>query len=231
MSNKDFINFGMPQELYDNFNKFIFSNDKKIAAKLFWRTHFFLNTLNVPGDIAECGVFKGSGMLSWLKIKQTFSPNSYKKVIGFDFFNAEEILKSLNGVDRENMAKLFSQRSFDPKDIFVDFLDTQIKNAGFNENDFELIKGDIIQTSRDFNAKRLGAKFSIIYMDLDLDVPTYHTLKNLWSNLSNGGYVIFDEYGYHEWSESNGVDRFLEEKKIKLNIVESQCPTAFFIKE
>jgi hypothetical protein len=55
MSKKDFINFGMLQELYDNFNKFIFSNDKKIAAKFFWRAHFFLKTLNVPGIIeAQC---------------------------------------------------------------------------------------------------------------------------------------------------------------------------------
>ena len=45
---------------------------------------------------------------------------------------------------------------------------------------------------------------------MDLDEPTYATLKNLWDKIVIDGIVILDEYGYHNWDESNGVDRFLK---------------------
>jgi hypothetical protein len=48
-------------------------------------------------------------------------------------------------------------------------------------------------------------------MDLDLGEPTYFILKELWSRVSKGGVVVFDEYAYHIWDESIGVDAFLKE--------------------
>ena len=53
---------------------------------------------------------------------------------------------------------------------------------------------------------------SILYLDLDLYKPTYKALVNLWDNVVEGGLIIFDEYGYHNWSESQAVDRFIKEK-------------------
>jgi len=50
-----------------------------------------------------------------------------------------------------------------------------------------------------------------MYMDLDLGEPTYKILKEMWSKVVKGGIVIFDEYAYHIWDESIGVDNFLKE--------------------
>ena len=50
-------------------------------------------TKHLNGDIVECGVFKGSGIYTFLKLKRLFNPNSSKRVVGFDFFNTEELLK------------------------------------------------------------------------------------------------------------------------------------------
>ena len=67
-------------------------------------------------------------------------------------------------------------------------------------------------------------------MDLDLEEPTYKTLCNLWDKVSKGGVIIFDEYGYHKWSESKGVDRFIEEKGLEIISLDYYCPTAFIKK-
>ena len=67
-------------------------------------------------------------------------------------------------------------------------------------------------------------------MDLDLEHPTYETLCNLWDRVSIGGVVVFDEYGYHKWSESKGVDRFISEKGLKLENLDYFCPTALIRK-
>ena len=67
-------------------------------------------------------------------------------------------------------------------------------------------------------------------MDLDLEEPTYNTLINLWDNITKGGLVVFDEYGYHKWSESKGVDRFIKEKNIEIKTLNFNAPTAYIKK-
>src|SRR3989338_7756564 len=42
----------------------------------------------VPGDIVECGVFKGSGIYTFGKISRLLTPHTGRKIVGFDFFDA-----------------------------------------------------------------------------------------------------------------------------------------------
>ena len=219
------------QELYDNFNNFIFSNDSKVFSKLIARTLLFKQVVDIPGDIVECGVFKGSGILTWLKLKNCISPNAFKKIIGFDFFNTKELLDALNGIDRERMEDLFTSRNVSLDKSYITILKSIISNAGFNESSYELIEGDISSTAFDFTKKRPGAKISLLYLDLDLEKPTYDTLEAFWDIISIGGIIVFDEYAYHQWSETRGVDRFFNNKKIKILSLPYSAPTAYVIKE
>lgn len=219
------------QELFDSFNNFIMSSDKRVFNKLIARTLLYDEVKNIPGDIVECGVFKGTGIYSFLKLKRLYNPNSSKKVIGFDFFNTDGLLSSIkSNQDKETMSTLFKGRNFKHSDTYKEYLEQDILSNGFTEDDFLLIEGDVIKTSKDFVEQNPGFKISLLYMDLDLEKPTYHTLVNLWDNMSKGGIIVFDEYGYHKWSESIGVDRFIEEKKLELKNLNYFCPTAYIKK-
>lgn len=44
-------------------------------------------SLELPGDIVEIGVFKGTGIAQLLKLREIFIPASNKKIIGFDLFS------------------------------------------------------------------------------------------------------------------------------------------------
>ena len=102
-----------PQSLFDNFNSFILSDDKRVFNKLVSRTLLYNEIKNIPGDIVECGVFKGTGMYTFLKLKNILNPNSSKKVIGFDFFNTNDLISSIdNKDDKEAMDVLFKERHF-----------------------------------------------------------------------------------------------------------------------
>lgn len=219
-----------PQSVYDAFNEFIFSNDTKVMAKLVARTLLFEMVKNIPGDIIECGVFKGSGILTWLKLKKILTPNAFKKVIGFDFFDTEMLVNNLSGKDKETMSTLFSSRNFKLDYGYLQVLQMKIKEAKFNESEYELIKGDISFTSFDYASKRPGAKISMLYIDVDLEKPTYDTLQNLWPLISNGGIVVFDEYACHQWSESKGADRFANENNLKIIPLNYPAPTAYIQK-
>jgi hypothetical protein len=218
------------QKIYDSFNDFIFSDDKKVLSKLIARAMLIEKTRDIPGDIVECGVFKGSGILSFLKIKSILSPNSFKKVIGFDMFNNADLVNDLHGIDKETMDELFKSRNFKHENGYELILAEIIKQAGYDESRFELIKGDISKTSNEYVTNRPGAKISILYLDMDLAKPTYDALVSFWDRITIGGLVVFDEYAYHQWSESAGVDRFLNERKLKIKSLDFQAPTAYIEK-
>ena len=222
------------QDIYDSFNDFMFSEDTRVFGKLVARVLLAEKTKNVPGDIVECGVFKGSGMLTWLKIKKNLFPNSMKKVIGFDYFDTESLISSLSGKDKERMEELFITRNYSHNELGTGaerYISDSILQSGFTNADFELVKGDLSNTSLNFVEERPGFKISILYLDVDLNIPTYDALCNFWPRISKGGVVVFDEYAYHQWSESLGADRFFDSREEQIEILNFNGPTAFVIKK
>ncbi len=219
------------QDIYDNFNNFIFSNDRNVFNKLMARKYFYDLTKHLHGDIVECGVFKGSGLVSWLKILDLYEPNSLKKVIGFDFFDSSFVDDLKNDVDREMMSQVF-QRDTKLKnhEISLAGITAKIENAGFNRERYDLIRGDVSITTQEYLQDKPGHRISVLYLDVDLEKPTYDAVSNLWHRIQPGGVVVFDEYAYHSWSESNAVDRILEEFGGKLQNTYMKSPTAYIIK-
>ena len=131
---------------YKNFNEFIFSNDIKIIGKLFHRNNFFNLVKDLPGDIVEVGVFKGSGVASFVKMLEIYNNNSIKKVIGFDIFNpknANNILDSYDKVDKNTTNIVYSR---------VNELDRTLENVNNNlqkmgiKDKYLLIEGDVAST-------------------------------------------------------------------------------------
>ena len=220
-----------PQLIFDSFNSFLLSNDRRVFNKLISRALLYNEVKDIPGDIVECGVFKGTGLYTFLKLKNIFNPNTSKKVIGFDFFNTEELIHSIdNNLDKEAMEVLFDERNFAHDKSFKEIFNNQLLSHGFLESEFHLIEGDISDTSKKFSQENPGFKISLMYMDLDLELPTYNTLVNLWDNITKGGIIVFDEYGYHKWSESKGVDRFINEYNLEIKSLNYMCPTAYIKK-
>lgn len=225
------LQLGTAQYIYDAFNDFIFSSDTRVLGKLLARAFLFSQVKDIPGDIVECGVFKGSGMLSWLKLKKIFVPNSFKKVIGFDYFDTNSLLNSLSGNDKVRMTELFGERNYEHDGAAEKFLEEKIALAGFNKTDYELVKGDISQTAPEFATQRPGFRISLLYIDLDIEHPTYDTLSAFWDRVAIGGIVAFDEYAVHQWSEAEGADRFFQDKNIQIKTTTDYfCPIAYVVK-
>lgn len=219
------------QSLFDSFNSFILSEDRRVFSKLISRALLYNEVKDIPGDIVECGVFKGTGLYTFLKLKGLYNPNSSKKVVGFDFFDTNQLISSIsNKTDKEAMDVLFKERNFTHETSFKDYLNTKLIQDGFLNTDFELVDGNLSITSKEYSENNPGFKISLMYMDVDLEEPTYNALNNLWDNITKGGIVVFDEYGYNKWSESKGVDRFIEEKNIEIKSLNYMCPTAYIKK-
>jgi hypothetical protein len=220
------------QSLYDYYNNFIISDDRNLFFKLIMRNNLFEKVKHLNGDIVECGVFKGAGLLVWLKLIDMYQSHSIKKVIGFDFFNPTFVDELKNKIDRETMRQVFTRcNDLSVDEVSIEGIENKILNSGFKKNKFELIKGDISETSKEFLTDKPGFRISLLYLDLDLEKPTLDTLENFYDRIVPGGIIVFDEYAYHCWSESNAVDEFINKKQLKLINTHLQSPTAYLIKE
>jgi hypothetical protein len=63
------------QSLFDSFNSFILSEDRRVFSKLISRALLYNEVKDIPGDIVECGVFKGTGLYTFLNTQHsTISP-------------------------------------------------------------------------------------------------------------------------------------------------------------
>jgi len=235
MSKTD-INNAIPEtniDVFTAYNNLMFSGDLRVMSKMLKRTEFFLQTKNLPGDILEFGVFKGASMALWLTLKQVYTPNSQSKVIGFDFFGKQQTLNVLDGEDKECMKAVLSRAS--TEEISLPAVTSKLESMSCNvkeKKDFILVQGNASETSLQMRTRNPGLKIKLLYMDLDLQKPTYDVLMNLWDNVMVGGIIVFDEYAFHCWSESAGVDQFLKEKKVKeqLQTTGVLAPTAYIVK-
>ena len=220
------------QSIYDSFIEFIFSSDIKVLGKLLHRHEFFNKTRHLPGDIVEVGVFKGSGMATFSKIIEIYCPNSIKKVIGFDIFDPELSIEVLNkdaDIDKDNMNKVYSR--IDKSDRTLESVHNRLTNVS-SSNNFLLIGGDVEITLPKFIEDNPGQRISLLYIDVDIERPSYIALKYLWDKVVPGGIIVFDEYEYHKFSESCGVDKFLKERNIEYNIITTNwlSPTCYIQK-
>lgn len=219
------------QDIYDSFNGFIFSKDRDVFNKLYARIGFYERTSHLVGDIVECGVFKGSGLATWLKILSLNEPNTIKKVVGFDYFDPSFVETISDPVDRKSMTEVFSRCKVVKGDLSVESVMGRITDAGLDSSRVDLVSGDIGTTSHEYTLARPGFRISVLYLDVDFYKPTYDALKNLWSRVVPGGVVVFDEHGYHAWSESSAVEQFVCEHGLRLHRTNMKAPTAFVVKE
>lgn len=220
------------QSIYDSFNNFVMSEDRNVFFKMAVRADLYHMSRDVQGDIVECGVFKGAGVFQWLKLLDLYEPHSIKKVVGFDFFDSGFVDNLTDTVDRDTMKQVFSRDSSLTQDVIsIESITDKIVKAGFKTSRFDLVKGDISETSANYIKDKPGFRISLLYLDIDLDQPTYDTLVNLWDRVVPGGVVVFDEYAYHCWSEANAVDRFFKDKRVSIINTNIQSPTAYIIKD
>ena len=214
-------------DIFKAYNHLIESEDTERIEKILIRYELYKKTISVPGDIFECGVFKGTGLIFWLKLLKIFEPNSFKKVVGFDTFG--DFPDSTLEFEKKTVKKFHKESKFSKKNLYLN-VKKKIKEAKL-EHKSELIKGDILKTSKNYVKNHRGFRISLLHIDLDTYNGTIHALKNFFPLVSRGGIIIFDEYGSSGWGESDAVDEYFKDKKYKIIKTEfGKKPTAYLIK-
>ena len=213
----------MNQSSFDAYNTFLIDGDLDRFTKILSRYEYFKMIVDLPGDIVECGVFKGQGLLFWAKVIQIFNPLSPRKVIGFDTFSgvpktvrsAKERQRAISLRDYETVPKLIKEKA---EELHLD-------------HRIEIVAGDALETIPKFVEENPGFRIALLNLDFDVYEPTRAALEGFYDRIVGGGVITIDEYAIHDWSESNAVDEFIKGKNIELKSIPwALSPTAYFKK-
>lgn len=196
--------------------------DTARMQKLFARHRLFLEVRNLPGHVVDAGVFKGVSTLIFAHLLKTYVPHARRKVIGFDTFGGT----FGDAKDFESGRASGFMAHYEPG--MKERLEAVIAAQALSHY-CELVAGDITETLPAYIAANRGMRISMLHLDLDVFEPTLAVLRAAWDAMTPGGLIVLDEYGVEGWGESEAVDRFFHERKIRPTIEgvsDSATPTA-----
>lgn len=217
---------GSSSSSWDAYNDLLLYGSPDRFTKLLSRYELFRRVIELPGDIVECGVFKGAGLLYWAKLIQIFNPLSCKKVIGFDTFSD---FPAETESDRKFATSFVADSGYIPPSApeLMQIAERQGLAARV-----ELVAGDASITIGQYVSERPGFRVCLLNLDFDIARPTKFALDCLYDLVVPGGVIAFDEYGIHACSEAEAVDEFFRGRSIRLRSIPwNLSPTAYCVKE
>ncbi len=200
----------------------------------------FKLTLDVPGDIAEVGVFRGLGLMTWANLLESYCVGDRTKMVyGFDNWQGFTELAPEDGAKVGEVQKHVG--GFSPGQ-YKEELEAAI--AIFDADRFipwkprvKLIEGHVEETAGRFVTENPGVRFSLVHLDCDLYKPTKAAIEAFWPRLSRGGVMIFDEYSIKDWpGETQAVDEYFagipasERPRIR-KLPWTNAPAGYVVKE
>ncbi len=186
----------------------------------------------VPGAIVECGVFKGTSFVRFSLMRQLLGGNFSAKLIAFDVFNDEfpDTSYEQDKAQREHWIETAGGSS-----ISVDQLTETLERKGIAN--FEMVAGDVVTTVPDYARRNQGLKISLLNVDIDFVEPTMTVLEHFYDRVSRGGVILLDNYAgegtsgqsYH--GDTYAIDKFFENREVKINKFPFAARPAYIIKE
>jgi len=178
-------------------------------AKVMAHYELYKLTLDIPGAIVECGVFKGASLIRLATFRQLMSNPTAKKIIGFDAFGRfPETEFAADKVWREKFISDSGEEGID-----MDQLMTVLNHKGVDQN-VELIQGDVCQTIPAYLEKHPELRISLLNIDVDVYEPTLAVLTHLYDRVVKGGVIMLDDYANVFPGANAAVEEFLEGKDV-----------------
>ncbi|WP_290794855.1 TylF/MycF/NovP-related O-methyltransferase [Flavihumibacter sp. UBA7668] len=134
------------EKKWDYENGFYLTCETSRIGKFLNHLEIYQQIIDLPGDILEFGVYKGTSIVRLLSFRDLLENASSRKVFGFDIF----------GKFPEDL-ELESDRKFVQ----------QFEGAGGYGISRESIEGDILQTTKEYLQKNSSGKIALLHIDVD----------------------------------------------------------------
>jgi len=202
-------------------------------------TELYRRTVDLPGSVAEFGVFHGSTFFLLARLIEIFNGAQFDKygssscqLFGFELFSGVALSdQDKSGQMVLNKKLALGRGGFKTSELEFQELLNNFKKITRIPDRLHLISGDIRKTFDGFRSERGGIRFKFCLVDFDLFEPTEFILQRLPNLLVPGALILFDEYGFDEWpGETAAADDFIKKHGLKLyTLPYSHAPGAYCI--
>lgn len=194
-------------------------------AKALAHYELFKMSIDVPGDIVECGVFVGASLMRFIKFRDIFTNSTSRKVVGFDTFGK---FPGADSEEDEKTIQIFFDQ-FGDSSISVEEFNRYLDDSNLN-NGIDLVKGNVLTTIPEYLEKFPGLKISLLNIDVDFYEPTKAALDHLYDHVSPGGVIILDDYGSFQGA-NKAIDPFLKKTGLRIRKLPFAGTPCYVIKE
>ncbi len=171
---------------------------------------------DIPGDLVECGVFKGGSTMMMAYSLMHFKCKKARKIYLYDTFEGmsepDENDIDLNGNKAEKLLNMAPRESnqvwaYCPLDRVME----NVYSTGFENDKFVFTKGKVEDTI----PLTLPSKIGLLRLDTDWYSSTIHELNHLYPLLVKQGVLIIDDYG-HWHGARKATDEYFQNTKINI---------------
>ncbi|MFJ3433250.1 TylF/MycF/NovP-related O-methyltransferase [Streptomyces cyaneofuscatus] len=163
---------------------------------------------NIPGDIVECGVWRGGSMQACARTLLSVGEDE-RELYLFDTYEGmtPPTAEDLRRDGRPAQELLDAQGKDRPIWAVASLEDVQagFENVPYPKERVHYVRGRVEDTV----PAQAPEQIAILRLDTDWYASTKHELEHLYSRLVSGGVLLIDDYGYWQGSRQ-AVDEFLD---------------------
>ena len=161
----------------------------------------------VPGDIVECGVWRGGSMMAAAITLKALGDTS-RRLFLYDTFEGmsepTERDKNLHGIPAREILEMDERGTGYWCYAGLEDVRANLRSTGYPEDKIVYVRGRVEDTI----PGQIPERIALLRLDTDWYESTRHELEHLYPRLSPHGIMIIDDYGH--WQGARGaVDEFL----------------------
>jgi O-methyltransferase len=168
----------------------------------------------IPGDIVECGVWKGGSMMVIARTLLELGVTDRNLRLFDTFQGMSEPTTFDSSRDGEAASDLLATSDKETSWVWayspVEEVRRNVKGTGYPAERLEFVQGKVEDTL----PANAPTQIALLRLDTDWYESTYHELVHLYPRLSAGGILIIDDYGHWEGARK-AVDQYFEEQGLK----------------
>jgi O-methyltransferase len=169
---------------------------------------------HIPGDIVECGVYRGGSMMTAATMLKTLGDTS-RRLFLYDTFEGmpepSDRDKNLQGASARAVLEADERGTGNWCYASLDEVRANLRSTGYPEANVVYVQGRVEETI----PVQAPERIALLRLDTDWYESTRHELQHLYPRLSGNGIMIIDDYGH--WQGARGaVDEFLAAGKTPL---------------
>lgn len=203
------------REIVDRARPFTLTSDERLLAVI--DSVRYIVARGIPGDFAECGVWKGGSVLAMILALRELGVSD-RDIHLFDTFESmskptehdvspleRPALETWQEAEEQGRAPWTSY--FDPSVFTEESVHSILAATGYPTDRLHFVRGQVEATLPEHAPQQLA----LLRLDTDWYESTRHELVHLYPRLSDGGVLIIDDYGHWQGAR-RAVDEYFQDR-------------------